>query len=373
MVLSLRSYLLSGFNFIIILSMSSTKKHPPHLPRKSSSIKQHETMQTLPWILVFTLFSMCIAAAVSTAFIAWYVPDFVRYQIPTTISNNSNATLSAKIDTLLAKKIAKRQVTLYQIDITNIEISAKNNIGYAIVLSSDGWVAFEGTLPAPARSIRVLDSDGVLSSIETVRVQKETGMTYLKLANISNSMVTALDSWPTNHDMESVWIAQPGDIFESALLSKKVAVQDSELFTLSGVFTSYEVIAPDGSIAYSSAGNFLGFIENNILIPSWIVAADLPAVLSGEEFEINSVVYTGRMLDAYKDPINGVYITQPTIKIIAASKVQTTSTTLNVGDIIIAAAGQPIDTFSFSKYMKKNSVLAVTVLRKDTYIPLVIE
>ena len=76
---------------------------PPHLPSKYSSIKQRRIIETVPWLFVYTVMAGVIATSISTAFLAWYVPDFVSYYVPARISNAENISMPGGIDPLLEK------------------------------------------------------------------------------------------------------------------------------------------------------------------------------------------------------------------------------------------------------------------------------
>lgn len=341
--------------------------HPPHMPPKSSSLQQRRAVQTLPWLFVFMALSAVIATSISTAFLAWYVPDFVSYYVPAVISNRQSVSNDSGIDPLLAKHIDDRSVTLYRAPAASVgALAATNRVGQGILLSSDGWIALliDGTLPAGTIA---LDTEGKTHSIETTIVDEESGIIYAKLS-AGNFLVSTLSSWQQDMYRASVWVLNEWGI-ERQLVSERAILQSPAQLELHTPYTALNLSADTGSIVYDESGAFVGFVQDTTIVPSWYVSNALSAILAGTPIETTRTGYRGVLVEAYTDPLNGVYIDSPAVQITTVPLTTNTTddTALRVGDIITAIDTKPVHMHTLAREWAAPKTITLRILRDGEY------
>lgn len=348
------------------------KQHPPHLPPKSCSLKQRNTLQTLPWLLVFAVFAAAVSTAVSLSFLAWYVPDFVSYQVPATISTNQSVVEEDGIDPLLARSIEERTVALYrqEQESTGLVFKDANFVTDAIIISSDGWIGFlDPGVAVPG--LIALDASGQIHRIESRRTDTETGIVYAKLSD-GNFLVSSIDTWQQTHRGASIWAHVDG-AWEASTFDTPVALQGDTGVSLTEPVESYALSFEDGTPIYSRNGSFLGFVDGGELLPSWYVGNALTAILAKEAFYSPSVTYRGDLVRAYLDPLSAVYVDAPGILLTKIPpRTQGNTSTPQLGDVIVSVMGAPVEPARLAQYLATNETLRLTVLREDAYLPVVI-
>jgi S1-C subfamily serine protease len=343
--------------------------HPPHLPSKSSSLQQRRAIQTIPWLLVFMALSAMIATTISTAFLAWYVPDFVSYYVPAVISNRQTVSSERTIDPLLSKYIQDRTVNIYRPTASNAQVgvlTAANRIGQGIILSSDGWIALtiEGTLP---QGSVVLDADGKIHTIDTVKTDPTNGITYAKISG-GNFLVSSFSNWNQGTFGTTMVILDQWGL-HTTFSQERIQQQSAANISFHRPYRTIAISSDSGSIVFDETGNVLGFVLDGTLIPSWQVSHALPAILAGIPTQTIRSGYQGVLIEAYIHPLNGVYVEDIALQVTNLPTTQESAkdNTLQKGDIIIALDGMPVDIDTFARIWSSPKMISVRILRDGEY------
>lgn len=334
----------------------------PHLPRRSSSLKQRQVLQTVPWLVWFVLLTALMATAVSTAFLAWYVPDYVRYQVPTTISTATVQQKNTHIDPLLARMIDERTVTLFAATTDTPVIRKSERYADAVVLSSDGWIAFAGE-QLPVQSLVALDADGQLYDIVTYVRDPDQPIIYAKLES-ATLRISSIADWRQDVPFGmSVWLSL-GTGWTRTQLDTQVLQQTDTNMQLTEEYFRYELpsaVSEDGAAAFADDGTYIGFVKDGLLVPSWHVRDALPYVLAGESIPVQQTDIRGEVLAAYRDELSGMFVDRPAIRIST-----TNIDLLEKNDILVAIEDAPIDLFSLAQDMQQRP-LTLRIIRDGAY------
>jgi hypothetical protein len=349
------------------MSQSNT---PPHLPPKSSSLRQRRAIETLPWLLVFLALTILIATTVSTSFLAWYVPDFVSYQVPAQINDRPAAIGGDSIDPLLARNIEERSIALYTLSAVDpTSLPSSQFVGHAVILSSDGLIAFES--PVAQGTLQALDADGVLHKLQIDQIDEVTGITYATLIK-GNFLVTGIDAWDTVSVGTNGWV-RTKDGWQRTTINEIIIAQNETQFDLRTPLYSYRTLADHTGPLFGEAGIFIGFVQDGDITPSWYVRRALPSFLTGSAVTNSQTTYTGALLQAYQDPISGVFIDAPAVQLQRIVPLDATNTsTLQVGDIITRIENQSIDVTDVARQLQlATTAFDMTVLRRGSYVSVV--
>lgn len=330
---------------------------PPHLPPKASSRKQFALFQTLPWVLFFIALCIITAFAVSTALFAWYIPTYMTYQFPTSASRSMVSVETSDIHPLFAKEIEERLFTLYTgtIDAPPELLTQELRLTEAISISSDGAIAFLlGTVP---RNMIAVSKAGSVYAVEGVQTDATTGIHYATVVGDGFRVVTF--SAPIKDDV--VYIEQKGE-WRTASLSSQTLVQDKNAFLLHAPLHAYSIAAENGAHVYDANGDFVGFVQEGVLVPSWWVQQSLGAVLSGTSVVHAAYPYRVRQIDKLFDAEQSLYRPVHGLEVVRSPFVATEDT-LAIGDIITALDGSAPDLSTLAELVQARSSLTVSILR----------
>lgn len=339
--------------------------HPPHLPPKASSLTQRYARLTFPWLLLCLGCAAVIATAVSTAFLAWYVPDFVSYYVPAMTTESRGTYAGEGIDPFLSKQIDDRSVALYRLTEGSTTVAADAFLAHAVLLSSDGWIVAYLPHAVTIDVAMALDATGVLHTIDQRVYDEDTGLTYFKLAP-GNFVVAALESWQSSLLGSAVWGQSQYD-WKRIVLSERVSLQDGgRTIDLATPYSRLHTDAEVGTVVYSDRGALVGFVsEDNLLIPSWEVRETLGTLLATGTIGRTEWPLAGTVLDAYLDPVSMSYVRSPAIAVTTASDQSVSG--LLVGDIITEVQGMTVDVHSLARQLRLEAPLTVRVIRDGGY------
>lgn len=345
----------------------------PHLPPKTCSIKTRQTMKTLPWIIGMMVISILSGLVTALAVVTWFYPQLVTNT--TFYGGVREAQENVVVDATLERFVTDRVVRLYDISkkINNTYYPADAYIGDALLLSSDGWVVLydpTGSFATPARW-EAIDSQGIVSAIETIVIDPNEPFTYMKLEG-EGYRVTSFYQWSNPVDEALLWAVDEGswvpvqtDGLEQLVLNNNVAITDRTV-----AYKLDRAVAP-GTYLLDASGNFVGFSdEDGYLLPSWLVERQVGALLANGQIDSFALPYAGTVVassvvDGSIEPLVGFYVfTSPT---------QPSSSTIGVGDLIVRIQNQPFtaETLPFV-IATAPSEMQVTVMRKNSDIDIIV-
>jgi hypothetical protein len=317
--------------------------------------------------MVYITITVVVATTISTVFLAWYVPDFVSYYVPAVISDRQTVRTDSGIDPLLDKYLQERTVTMYQKSNSaeTTVLTAANRIGQGILLSTDGWIATVID-PQVLQNSSVLDAEGKVYTIDTTVVDTTSGITYGKISG-GNFLVASIFNWEQPILGTTVYVLDTVHLHASVVDTRSV-LQSPGKFMLHVPYSSVALTENNGSIVFDSSGAVVGFVVNNVLVPSWYITHGLSAILANTDIKQVRPGYIGSVIEAYKDPVTGVFIESPAIQIVAVPQVTSaTLDTVQVGDIITAIDTQSVHLDTFARTWSTAEPVSVRILRDTEY------
>jgi len=159
------------------------KKNPPHLPVASCNLVNHRMWQRLKILLLIIFFSIITAIAGASMVMGWLWPTWGGGEIM--ISSRRQAAVSEKnLEDIVKKEILDRIVSVYKVSSKAYGVDylkQENKIGEAVLVSSDGWIAFYSTTQLNPTNLVIYTNNKNTYSVEKTVYDKYTNINYLKL------------------------------------------------------------------------------------------------------------------------------------------------------------------------------------------------
>lgn len=344
----------------------------PHLPPKSCNIEAHRRRQTIPWFISVVLLAMVAGGSAAIMAVAWLVPTFLQ-DTSTYVRNRANqeAGLGGEMDTLLARQLEQRTVTLFDKRklVGNAFYADTAKIGTLAVLSSDGWsVMYEPNYQTGQEQFwQVSDDKGSLLPIEKVSYDKESYLLYVKLAG-NGFQVFSFMEWRDIEPGMLAWFSVDSRWQKKMFTYPRAVVLDGAINPEQIV---WEYFAPidhvQKSLVLTEQGQLVGFVsKEGSIVPGYRVMAALPYILTTGTISRSGLLLTGyhiahQVNGSNLAPVPGFYIAS-----IQSSQLKKK---LQVGDIITRINGEQVTPQLFSELLLISSdTVLFDILRKGIVV-----
>lgn len=340
--------------------MKDSIAHAPHLPSRIDKPSFRIRLHQLEFLLFLICLSMLAGGVAALGTVAWLAPPIVSNS-DVRIVGGVRGTSALSVDVNLMAQTNQRLVTL--IDPTKTNQTSYTPLhaiaGRAVLLSSDGWAVTGDISPIDTIDKRWLgrDAQGVVHAIDRVIEDPIHRLVYVKFSG-DGFRIIPFSSWDAITG-DAVFWSVPFEYSGASIRWREVILASVEKNSTDIVFPIWRpeflhVIQPGvsgGSILLTDRGELAGLtMENNRLVPGWVVEAGLASILSE-----GILHYRGLPIDGYvtTQPEHGFYVTR--IRRNAVSGIRR-------GDVILRMSGQPIETTTLSRFMNNDS-LEITILR----------
>lgn len=275
------------------------KSLPPHLPKKENNQSQKALKQSLFYFLSCTL--IAIAASLATVFVAfsWVVPRAIP-EVPFYTFEHKTLPPEPTVDTSLLTHISERQALLFDTrkQLAKEWYPAESALASGVFLTSDGWVVFpfSSIEPFDKKNFEVVDNKGVVYPLESVFVDKDLSLLYLKVRGEGLRFIS-FPNWNTLTQDASV-VGKNGSEYT---LTKVSGIQKNSAIKLPAEIWKqhylYSVEAPVQGFLFSDQGEFLGLAREGGLLPGWYVESSFLSLLSKQKLTYSAFSWKGEIVD----------------------------------------------------------------------------
>lgn len=346
---------------------------PPHLPPQSCSIKAHQHMQQIPFLLL----NIVIASLTGLIIALFVVQTFFPFDQTQTIGP-IRAVKQNRLDVepLFEREIGERTVHIFD---TRKKIDAQyyaedGYIGNGVMLTSDGWLAlpYDGQSLASLSQWEVVDGQGISHRIEDSLIDDVSGVLYLNIEG-AGYRSASLYEWRDLPEDE-VFLSYDERTFRSLT----IGVSEP---TLAGTSVPmWDLLPPvigesfesQAGLIFAQNGQFVGFIDDeDQIIPSWMISHQLGNVLSSQNTSYTALPYRGQFIESMITDDGAEYFTG---FYVAASPTTASTSTVGRGDVIVRINNEEITKKRLSEYILRASTpVTITVLRDGKEFDIVVE
>ncbi|MFA5211202.1 MAG: hypothetical protein WC414_01705 [Patescibacteria group bacterium] len=322
-------------------------KHPPHLPQKTCSVKQHENLCTLKIFVLYVIISFVSGIAGALVTFAWIVPNYNNSDFYLFKYNNPEFNQNEIADSILTKKFQYNTVKIFDKSGLIYEnfYSENSFVDRAVLLSSNGWtVLFDPDFNYnKIKNWAVIDYRGLEHKIERAIFDSENGFVYVKLQGDEFHVVSFADL--NNFDInDKIWLGGKNNLKRVIISGKEEKTQN--FYWASESALKFKINENDYSakLLFDDQGKLLGFLNKDLNIKSiWKVEKDLNNILANSVLSDLSIDFKGHFVKQESEAISenedqnlieGFYVSQLK-KYISKDYVQ-------VGDIILEINGKKI-------------------------------
>lgn len=312
----------------------------PHLPPPACSLEARHKWLTLKWVVFIVFLSFAAGSTAALLMVDYFYPldmsGGAYYFINRTKNINSPA-----LDAAIVREIRYRLVRIYdEARIIQGQFYPETAlVAQAVVLNAGGWSVMYA--PQIINDVKVklvgVDYQGVRRVIEKKLVDNVHGLIYLKLEGIGfraatfvnrNQSLSDLGIWGVNSNWQPLSVR-----FERTI--------KSPFYPASEAFSRFELgLEHVGRILLTDRGDLVGFSDKDgLLLPAWIVEAQLSSVLESGTLQKSPVDWQGYMVEGMKaggawQEVTGFYI--------AESKSASQKNRVGKGDIVIKIQGEAV-------------------------------
>lgn len=306
------------------------KKHPPHLPKKTSSSAMPKTTLTLGWLAVFLIMSILVSITAVFYVGSWIFGETALQQ---PLFPQLSRQVSSLEDPLLAheqKEVQDRIVRVYETTPEATVLQANNQVGVGTWITTDGWFVFDAPqADLVTSSLIVVDNTGVSYTIDRLIADPTYAIMYAKASQANVRFSNAVYSWRNIDDTTLVTVVGSQGMQTHQLIETMDDDTDIAAWALRDEATNGPL--------FIGGPVYLGQITNNQLVPNWYITRQLARIFSqvpvtniSLPFTAEYVHYTRLTGDDWKQ-VTGLMVQQAPA-----------SSELQVGDLITKINGRTV-------------------------------
>lgn len=331
-------------------------------------------MERLKVLFVATFFGLAAGLSGAAMLVGWVWPVLGGGDIFIT-SRASNADQRQLVQGRVSALVQDTLFTVYNktaaVSDKNI-VSLGTPVGTGVGVLSQGWVVTALPPATRAQDLLLVGINGRSYSVTDIAVDKITGASYMRIARLLDGATTTIDQQihtvplasniPAQSDIEAV----NGNTWYFSSLTQTAASAPVEAHTLGATVYSYQPLSslPSGAAVFDVNGRLVGFVIKNNVVALATDAAALAELTATKSFARVGLGVLGwfseeRPLILHGERVSGFFV----------SKVDTKTTILKKGDILLTVNGQP---FTMNEWQKvgEPSTVRLTVYRNGANLEL---
>lgn len=330
------------------------KQSAPHLPEEKGIVKKQASI-AFGAFFSFALIALVAGVAATLATVAWIAPDLQTNTAIYTIQTARPVATDTPLDALVEQQVRQRMVDVYvQEDTDQTVFAEQSRVGIAVLLSAQGWAALyptKETQDVSESSLVAVTYQGDIVPIETMTSDSLSDVVYIKLAH--------------GEYRADVSFIQKNELASQTPLvavsyGHALPVLTDGTVSLPGHTDVYPLWKPQfttrligevqgGEMIVTARGAFLGFARpDGTLFDSWRIEEQLLSLFQAGSLSYAGLSYIGYpVLGVIEDDVfqtqSGFYVQKIENSVSPRQAPQHTTSTIQVGDVIITIHGQPFD------------------------------
>lgn len=322
---------------------------PPHLPKKTCSVKLHNNVLTFKIFIFYLLISLFTGITGSIITFSWIFPNYNNSEFYLfKYNSNTDYNQNEQADNILLRRFQYNTVRIFDKSskIYNDFYATDSFVGRAVLLSSNGWaVLYDPDFNySKTKNWSVIDYKGIEHEIENTVYDSENYFVYLKLSGEEFHVVSFADV--NNLDIgNKIWVAEK-DTLGRSFVKERIVAESIPFWASDNYFLfKTDKINYKFNIVFDDQGKILGFLNEDATIkPIWKVEKDLASVLENSFIKQNDLDFKGYFVRQEQnlkiesdntEMIKGFYVVQLK-KYLFKNHVQ-------VGDIILEINGREVN------------------------------
>ena len=258
-------------------------KQPPHLPKKTCSIKFRDNIYTLKVFIFYIV--MTLVAGITGALItfSWLMPNYNNSEFYLFNYGENNSIQNESATSILNRRFEYNTVKIFDNNkkIYDDFYSQDAFIGRAILLSSNGWAVFydpDFTF-TKIKNWSIIDYKGLKHKIENTIFDAENNFVYIKLNGEGFHVISFADV--NNLELgNKVWYSSPEVLKSVNIFSKEKVLEKSHWSSEDFYLFKIDEVNYNSNIIFDDQGKIYGFLNENFTIkPIWKVEKDISSIL----------------------------------------------------------------------------------------------
>lgn len=159
----------------------------PHLPPQTSSIAWRARLMFARTLIVVLIIALAAGATAALVVLAWY-PEIIGTGREPAFSPTGGTARSPSFDAgTLTQTIERATVGIYRAgdSVRRLNVTfypRETAVGWGVFLTDDGWLLTTKDVTRAASDLRVIDSRGLVFTVERVAHDPVTGLSFMKIA-----------------------------------------------------------------------------------------------------------------------------------------------------------------------------------------------